>query len=124
MVVAVSHLIISLTVGQFELCISATAGISDLLLVTILAARFCKFCRVCSLVAAQHPYTEQQHRKLTCTITRYTLLNVFCGKNLMAYFKNPIGRETLVWRISMCSSHLKLLSIITPRYFVLSTFST
>ena len=51
MLVAVSLLIISFIVGQFKLCISAIAGVSNLLLVTILAARFCNFCRVCSLVA-------------------------------------------------------------------------
>ena len=77
MLVAVSLLIISLIVGQFKLCISAIAGVSNLLFVTILAARFCNFCRVCSLVAPQHPYTEQQYQKWGSTMPRYILLNVF-----------------------------------------------
>ena len=77
MVVDVSLLMISLTFGQFELYISSKAGVSNLLLVTILAARFCNFCRVCSLVAPQHPHTEQQYRKWGSTIPRYILLIVF-----------------------------------------------
>ena len=40
MVVAVLLLIISLKVGQFKLCICSIAGVSNLLLVTILATRF------------------------------------------------------------------------------------
>ena len=59
MVVAVSLLIISLTVGQFELCISSIAGVSNLLLVTILAA---------------HRTTVP---KFGSTIPRYILLNAF-----------------------------------------------
>ena len=51
MAIAVALLIISLTVGQF----SSIAGVSNLLSVTILAARFCNFSRVCSLVAPLHP---------------------------------------------------------------------
>ena len=51
MIVLVSLLIISLIIGQFKLCISVIADVSNLLLVTILAARFCNFCRVYSLEA-------------------------------------------------------------------------
>ena len=58
MLVAVSLLIISLIVGQFKLRISAIAGVSNLLFVTILAPRFCNFCRVCSFVAP----TASPHR--------------------------------------------------------------
>ena len=43
-VVAVSPLMMSLTVGHFELCIKPIEGVSKLLFVTILAARFCNFC--------------------------------------------------------------------------------
>ena len=54
-VVAVSPLMMSLTVGHFKLCIKPIEGVSKLLFVTILAARFCNFCKVCSLVTPQHP---------------------------------------------------------------------
>ena len=47
-VVAVSPLMMSLTVGQFKLCIKSIEGVSKLLFVTILAALFCNFCKVCS----------------------------------------------------------------------------
>ena len=76
-VVAVSPLMMSLTVGQFKLCIKPIEGVSKLLFVTILAARFCNFCKVCSLVTPQHPHTEQQNRKWGSTIPEYILLNVF-----------------------------------------------
>ena len=45
-VVAVSPLMMPLTVGQFKLCIKPIEGVSKLLFVTILAARFCNFCKV------------------------------------------------------------------------------
>ena len=54
-VVAVSPLMMSLTVGQFKLCIEPIEGVAKLLFVTILAARFCNFCKVCCLVTPQHP---------------------------------------------------------------------
>ena len=57
-VVAVSPLMMSLTVGQFKLCIKHIEGVSKLLFVTILAAQFCNFCKVSSLVTPQHPHTE------------------------------------------------------------------
>ena len=76
-VVAVSPLMMSLTVGQFKLCIKPIEGVSKLLFVTILAAQFCNFCKVCSLVTPQHPHTEQQNRKWGSTIPEYILLNVF-----------------------------------------------
>ena len=57
-VVAVSPLMVSLTEGHFKLCIKPIEGVSKLLFVTILAARFCNFCKVCSLVTPQHPHTE------------------------------------------------------------------
>ena len=43
MVVAVSLVIISLIVGQFRMGINGVVGEQKLPLVTILAARFCKF---------------------------------------------------------------------------------
>ena len=42
-VVVVSLLMVSLTVGQFKLCIRPIEGVSKLLFVTILAARLCNF---------------------------------------------------------------------------------
>ena len=109
--------------AKFLTIINGLADESKLLLVTILAARFCSFWRVCSLVTPQLPHTEQQYRKWGSTIPLYILLTVFRGKNFLEYFRNAIPRETLVRILLICSDH-RFLSIITPRYFVWSTFST
>ena len=46
--------------GQRSSCNRGAAGVSKGLFVTILAALFCIFCNVFSLVAPQHRQTEQQ----------------------------------------------------------------
>ena len=57
-VVVVSPLMMSLTVGQFKLCIKPIEGVSKLLFVTILAARFCSFCKICSFRTQQALYVS------------------------------------------------------------------
>ena len=76
-VVVVSPLMLSLTSGQFNLCIKAIEGVSKLLFLTILAASFYNFCKVCSLVTSQHPHAKQQNRVWGSTIPRYMLLGLF-----------------------------------------------
>ena len=56
-IVQVSRLISFSIDGQRSSCNRGAAGVSKGLLVTILAALFCNFCKVFSLVAPQHPQT-------------------------------------------------------------------
>ena len=58
--VAVSLRIMSEIVGHPSLLIRSAAEIRKLLLVTILAARFCNFCRLSIRVLPPHPHTEKQ----------------------------------------------------------------
>ena len=82
-IMAVSLLIISLTVSHFKLRISGIAGATFFLFVTILAARFCNFRKVCNCVAPHFPHTEQQNRKWGSTMPRYTLIKVFWGRSFL-----------------------------------------
>ena len=62
-IVAVSPLVILLTVSHFKLRLTSIAGASYLLFFTILAAQYCNFYKVCNCVTPEFSHFEQQNRK-------------------------------------------------------------
>ena len=106
-----------------NLCNNGAADESKGLPVTTLAALFCNFCKVFSLVSPQHPHTEQQQLRWGSTILKYMFLNVSSYTNCLAYFKSPTAREIFVRRNFAWLPHFKFSSIMTPRYLVSCTSS-
>ena len=83
-----------LTAGQFRLCISSIADVSNLLLVAILAARFCNFLgfAVWSLHSTPTRNNSTENGALQYPDTPY--LMCFEVENFLAYFKNPCSHTS------------------------------
>ena len=91
---------------------------------TILAALFWSFCSLLIALMPATPHTGQLYLKYGSTKLLYIFCTVTMGRYFLEKRNIPKPRETFFVTAEICSSQLKCLSTITPRYLIFSTMET